>query len=100
MADGSNVDRLSSLEGELSRSLDGYLGRLRLPVRRRGSRRAASTARGKPADTPTSVAALGHHAIREAGGGTVFSDDERALRALAKQIKRLISEDDRRGLRG
>ena len=31
-------------------------------------------------------------------GGTIFLDDERALRALAKEIKRLITEDKRRGL--
>ena len=31
-------------------------------------------------------------------GGTVVLDDERTIRALAKQIKRLITEDRRRGL--
>ena len=31
-------------------------------------------------------------------GGTVFLDDERAIRALAKEIKRLLAEDRRRGL--
>ena len=31
-------------------------------------------------------------------GGTVILDDERRVRALAKEIKRLISEDKRRGL--
>ena len=31
-------------------------------------------------------------------GGTIFLDDERRVRALAKEIKRLISEDKRRGL--
>ena len=31
-------------------------------------------------------------------GGTVFLDDERRVRALAKEIKRLIVEDRRRGL--
>ena len=31
-------------------------------------------------------------------GGAVFLDDERRVRALAKEIKRLITEDKRRGL--
>ena len=31
-------------------------------------------------------------------GGTVVLDDESTIRALAKQIKRLITEDRRRGL--
>ncbi len=31
-------------------------------------------------------------------GGTVFLDDERTVRALAKEIKRLLAEDRRRGL--
>ncbi len=31
-------------------------------------------------------------------GGTVFLDDERTIRALAKEIKRLLAEDRRRGL--
>ena len=31
-------------------------------------------------------------------GGTVFLDDERTIRALAKEIKRLLTEDRRRGL--
>ena len=31
-------------------------------------------------------------------GGTVFRDDERTIRALAKEIKRLLAEDRRRGL--
>ena len=31
-------------------------------------------------------------------GGTLFLDDERTIRALAKEIKRLLAEDRRRGL--
>ena len=31
-------------------------------------------------------------------GGPIFLDDERRIRALAKEIKRLLSEDRRRGL--
>ena len=31
-------------------------------------------------------------------GGAVFLDDERTIRALAKEIKRLLAEDRRRGL--
>ena len=31
-------------------------------------------------------------------GGTLFLDDERAIRALAREIKRLLAEDRRRGL--
>ena len=31
-------------------------------------------------------------------GGPIFLDDERRIRALAKEIKRLIGEDGRRGL--
>ncbi len=31
-------------------------------------------------------------------GGAVFLDDERRVRALAKEIKRLIVEDKRRGI--
>ena len=32
------------------------------------------------------------------GGGTVFLDDERRVWALAKEIKRLVIEDRRRGI--
>lgn len=32
------------------------------------------------------------------GGGVVYLDDERSMRVLAREIKRLIMEDVRRGI--
>ncbi len=64
-----------------------------LPVRRHGSANLAVPALGSssPAEATLTVNV-------NLMGGTVFLDDERRTRALAKEIKRLITEDKRRGL--
>ncbi len=38
------------------------------------------------------------HITVNLNGGAVFLDDERRMRALAREIKRLIMEDVRRGI--
>ena len=62
-----------------------------LPVRRHGSANLAVPALGSssPAEATLTVNV-------NLMGGTVFLDDERRTRALAKEIKRLITEDKRR----
>ena len=78
----------------LRRALRDYAGRRRAMVPARpapeaGARRAASGG-----------AAPGDAAARRPAGGAVAAQyDERGLRALAKEIKALISEDGRRGIR-
>jgi hypothetical protein len=51
---------------------------------------------GRRAATGTPAGAVG--VSKKPKGGTIFLDDERRLRSLAKEIKRLIIEDKRRGL--
>ena len=77
----------------LGRALREYAGRRRAMVAARpapdaGARRAAGAA-----------AAAEAAARRPAGGAVAAQYDERGLRALAKEIKALISEDGRRGIR-
>ena len=78
----------------LGRALREYAGRRRAMVAARpapdaGARRAASGG-----------AAPGEAAARRPAGDLGAAQyDERGLRALAKEIKALISEDGRRGIR-
>ena len=64
-----------------------------LPVRRPGSANhiVPASAPGSPSEATLTVNV-------NLAGGTIFLDDERRTRALAKEIKRLITEDKRRGL--
>ena len=101
----SEFERLSRLRSDLNRSLDSLARRTMFPTPTFDSRgRAARATAGAAAD----VSAPGNWRSQPASstvsvnvvlkGGVIFMDDERHLRALAKEIKRLISEDDRRGL--
>ena len=47
---------------------------------------------------PTSTGAADVHVTVNLNGGVVFLDDERRMRLLAREIKRLIIEDVRRGI--
>ena len=89
MAGSEDGVELSQLQAALDRSLVSYLRRLSFAVPRSRSRRTATSA-------AASLRGSGVH--RGAGGEPVFHDDERRLRALAKEIKHLISEDKRRGI--
>lgn len=64
-----------------------------LPVRRPGSADHAVLALGS--SSPSEATLTVNVNLM---GGTIFLDDERRTRALAKEIKRLITEDKRRGL--
>lgn len=67
---------------------DGWLGVPRADVPASGGRsRAAGDVGGGGVTVNVSLS-----------GGPIFLDDERRIRALAKEIKRLIGEDGRRGL--
>ena len=98
MTSNDGLERLELLRGEADRSL-------RLFLRRTAFLTSASAAsqtvisRLAASESPRSVAAP------DAANVTVdpmpeasFPDNERRLRALAKEIKRLITEDKRRGL--
>ena len=50
-----------------------------------------------PAQAPPGSSGV-HVTVNLAGGGVVFLDDERRMRLLAREIKRLIIEDVRRGI--
>ena len=77
-------DRLAELRRGLNVTLAAMSPVSRVPVPRSRNR--------SDADVP------GEASRRARGGSLVFLDDERPLRALAKEIKRLISEDIRRGI--
>ena len=88
MPSESSSERLSRLRAEADRSLRSYLQRTTLSALTPtpwgvGVQRAASRAPAQSANPP---------------GGMILPDNERRLRALAKEIKRLITEDKRRGL--
>lgn len=78
-------ERAGRIVGEYARG-----GEFRVPVAEGpatgGSRRAVGDG-GGPVTVNVSLS-----------GGPIFLDDERRIRALAKEIKRLIGEDRRRGL--
>ena len=103
----SNADsqRLSLLRAESDRALRALLRSPGLPLPAVGPAGEAEEA------TPASLGVFPAVVSRQAGplaatltvnvnlvGQTIFLDDERRVRALAKEIKRLISEDKRRGL--
>ena len=107
MNGSSDPVRLSHLRTELNRSLSSFIQRTSTVTSRLGSRRRLSQA-GVGDDPPrTEHAARRRRAgqvvdATRAGsdptGGALFLDDERGVRALAKEIKRLIAEDIRRGI--
>lgn len=81
----NRMQRLSRLRADANRSLRSFSMRTgRLP--RDSSERSDGTASGGPSVNVNLV------------GEVFFLDDERRMRSLAKEIKRLITEDRRRGL--
>ena len=90
-------ERLARLRREVDRSLRSLIGRTTLSIPGVGSspERRGPGARG----TSTSETA-GPVTVQVSFTGGVAPDDERQVRALAKEIRRLIAEDRRRGLGG
>lgn len=120
MATESSSDRLLRLRGEVEVALTSFLEHTTLLMPASGASEPVGPGAGPggPAPGPASQApgqrgpasgpipqaigrsrafstALSHVRTLE---GNVFAGNERALRELAKEIKRLISEDKRRGL--
>ena len=78
----------------LRRAVRDYAGKRRTMVASRASPEAAAPGAG------ASAVASGDTAARRRAAGPVTAPyDERGLRALAKEIKALVSEDGRRGIR-
>ena len=87
MMDDSSSRRLSILRSESAASLRSFL-------RLRTGAAYATSATADRMDAGAVVSSVHVNLV----GQTIFLDDERRLRALAKEIKALISEDKRRGL--
>ena len=79
------------MRSSLESSLSVYLERFIFATPRGGNRGPAARARDVAESGAVSVNV-------DLKGGAIFLDDERSIRALAKEIKRLIGEDKRRGL--
>ena len=92
MANDSGSHRLARLKADVGRSLRANSVRSGFLVP--GSQGVVPTI--SPTDVSSASGALTVNV--NLVGGTIFLDDERRVRALAKEIKRLISEDTRRGL--
>ena len=85
--DGDSLSNLrSSLAADVARLAGPSLGR----SQHRG--------RYEEPSAPTSTGAADVHVTVNLNGGVVFLDDERRMRLLAREIKRLIIEDVRRGI--
>ena len=105
MTNDSRSERLSLLKAEANRSLRSFLRRNRFVTPRseadRDTRHRAEPSIGLLPAIPSRGAGASSDAVNvnvNLSSGTIFLDDERRMRALAKEIKRLISEDRRRGL--
>ncbi len=105
MANDSRLERLSLLKAEANRSLRSFLWRNRIVTPRSGTDRNTQHDAANPIGLLPVIPPRGTIASSDAvnvnvnlSGGTIFLDDERRIRSLAKEIKRLISEDRRRGL--
>ena len=85
-------DRLDRLRERAGRILGDYARGDSLPVPR--SDGPASDARRRSVGDNSSPVTVNV----SLSGGPIFLDDERRIRALAKEIRRLIGEDRRRGL--
>ena len=105
MSTDFRLERMSRLRAEADRSIRSFLRRATSVPSVSGASRASG---GRPPITE-GVASDGNPTLAEAApgavvvhvklmGDTIFLDDERRVRALAKEIRRLITEDRRRGL--
>ena len=99
------LDALSRLRAEADATLRSFLRAAPSPSVATSpsparERRGAHDGTAPIPTTRTATSALGGDTTVNVNltGGTVVLDDERTIRALAKQIKRLITEDRRRGL--
>ena len=90
----SSSKRLARLRAKAASSLRSYLRQAAFPVAVR-DQAAEPGGRTVPERLPPPGAAFMNGRLR---GKTILLDDERTLRALAKEIKLLITEDNRRGL--
>ncbi len=63
-----------------------------------GSRARVMPGAPRAASTRSAGGRVDVHVNVNLAGGVVFLDDERRMRLLAKEIKRLIMEDVRRGI--
>ena len=90
----SSSRQLSRLRATADSSLRSYLRQVAFPValRDQAADPDGRTASGRP-QPPGAV--LMNARLK---GKNILLDDERTLRALAKEIKLLITEDNRRGL--
>ena len=100
-----SVDALSRLRAEADATLLSFLRTASSPAAAANPSQARQRrgAHDGPAPIPTTRTAAsaftGETTVNvNLMGGTIVLDDERTIRALAKQIKRLITEDRRRGL--
>ena len=84
MTGSSDSRYLSDLHADLDRSLSSFLYRTGSLTPKGGRSRDAARAAKRAGPAVDMVAAI--------------LDDERGVRALAKEIKRLITEDKRRGM--
>lgn len=105
MASDFRRERLSHLRAEVNRSVEAFLHRAILitptsgALPETGRRRAASGGLPPMVARTNAEVAPGEVTVNvNLMGGTIFLDDERSVRALAKEIKRLITEDRRWGL--
>ena len=105
MTDNDCTRRLSSLRTDVDRSLRSFVRRALSSARAsavQGSRErrpGASEGASAPPASEMPRAGLGSGLANvRLMGAMMLLDDERRARALAKEIKRLIMEDTRRGL--
>ena len=87
--------QLSRLRANVASSLRSYLRQAIFPVAVHEQTAEPDGRTVAARSTPPSGVALMNARLK---GKTILLDDERTLRALAKEIKRLITEDKRRGL--
>ena len=105
MSSDSDARRLSRLRAELNSSLLSLMHRTSSSLPRGGNRPQVARAHGGSAgvvpamtEWPTGPVPDAVRVSVDLKGGAIFLDDERRVRALAKEIKRLITEDNRRGI--
>ena len=103
----ANQDRLAQLRAHAASIVGGYARGPALPTPRARDGEDAQSADGLSLPNGGAIVSRPRAANGDGGalsvnvtlsGGPVFLDDERRIRALAREIKRLLSEDRRRGL--
>ena len=94
MASDASLNRVLQARSETERSVRSLLGRLSLLSGTSPILEVPPSVMSSHAASPVRAVSVNVNLM----GGTIFLDDERRVRALAKEIKRLITEDKRRGL--